>query len=548
MGEQSRCAKQFVLGMSFAAAFAAGCAPSGSGAGRQVASALCQKAAECCSDGEIRAIFGPYTTADDCTDRIVTHGSANLFGVAASIPRIGASIVLPNLTYLDQAIRENRIRVDGDMLRRCTEAITKAVCVVDAAADAGTAEPTCKPIDPTLIACDYSKLFVGQVAEGGHCATAAGSIAECVDGLFCLNVGIDGVCIPKGKEGEYCVNDGECLSTLFCNQLSGTCQLKRKVGETCAFDDSAQTDSVRIPCAQYLDCDPFARICVSKCNEGYHCSTDRDCDQTRGLRCIVGFCDSVRAENQPCADDSDCDPSLRCEPDGDPTNNYTNVCVPKLGDGASGCLTHSDCASGFCDPTSGTRTCRPKVSPPGVCPSQLNEQCAGGYCASGYCAPLIADGAACQNDYQCQSGACVALSCARPPLANGLRCTSDTQCSSGFCNHETSRYCDVKPLDNGKRCVFYTECASDVCVNGLCTNGLPVGADCTPASGKPPCDPALYCDTSLTPWSCQPKHGPGDDCTSDAQCFGDCVTMSGRMICDETAPPGGLVCGGHGTR
>src|SRR5919108_3930803 len=100
MGEQLRCAKQFVLAFLFAGAFVAGCAPSGSGAGRQLASALCQKAAECCSDGEIRAIFGPYTTTADCTDRIVTHASASPAGVAYSIPRIGVAIGLPNLTYL----------------------------------------------------------------------------------------------------------------------------------------------------------------------------------------------------------------------------------------------------------------------------------------------------------------------------------------------------------------------------------------------------------------------------------------------------------------
>jgi hypothetical protein len=554
MGEQSRCAIHFVLGIFCAGMLIGGCAPSGTDAGRQIASALCQKAAECCSDGEIRAIFNPYTTRDDCTDRLVARASVNWLRVESDVPWINA-VALPNLTYLDQAIKEGRIKVDGDMLHRCTEEINKAVCAVGAI-DAGTsagAVPTCKPIDPTLIVCDYSKLFVGQVAEGGHCATAGG-IEECADGLFCLDAGIDGVCVQRGKEGEFCVNDGECVTTLYCNQLSGTCQPKGKLGESCAYDNFGQTDLVLIPCERYLACDPFARICVSKCNEGYPCLRDYDCDQNQGLRCIVGYCDDVRQQDQPCDSDNDCGSNLRCEPDGDLTNNYAYVCVPKIADNAAGCLQHADCQSDFCDLTGGA-TCRPKVAPPGACPSQLHEQCAGGYCSSGSCAPLVADGAACQFGYQCQSGACVASLCARPPLANGLRCTIGAQCTSGFCNYESPPYCDSKPLDNGKRCSptsytgLSTLCASNVCVNGLCAEGLPVGADCTPASGKPPCAPMLYCDTALTPWACQPKHGPGDDCTPfSGQCFGSCVPMSGRWICDETAPLGGMVCGGNGAQ
>jgi hypothetical protein len=568
MGERSRCTRTFILFFASAGFISAGCAPNGSGAGQELASALCEKAAECCSDGEIRAIIGPYVTSTDCVDRLVTHASASPSGIVATIP-VGAGIALPNLNYLDQAIRENRIKVDGDMLYRCTEAINTAECNT-AGADAGSVEPTCKPVDPTLVPCDYNKLFVGLVGEEGHCATASGSIPECAEGLFCLNRGVDGVCVPRGKVGDYCFDDGACLTTLYCNQLSGTCQPKRKLGESCAEPGGfAQTDSVEIPCDKYLECDPFARVCVAKCNEGFPCSSDSDCDQTQGLRCIVGYCDSVREENQPCSadnddnednDDEDCSPGLRCEPDGDPTNNYTNVCVPKLADDVTGCLAHADCQSDFCDPTGGTGTCRLKVPPNVPCPSQLHQQCAGGYCSpSGSCEALVADGGLCQYDYQCQSAACVALSCARPPLANGLRCTIDTQCTSRFCNYETNRYCDTKPLDNGKRCALSpssptglnTVCRSDVCLNGICAEGLPAGADCTPAVDKPPCGPMLYCDASLTPWACQPKHGPGDDCTSSAQCFGSCTTMSAnfvqgeRMICDAKAPPGGLVCGGN---
>jgi hypothetical protein len=546
MGEQSqpRCTDRFVLGLVLSGIWIASCAPNGSGAGRQVASALCAKAAECCSEGEIRAILGPYVTTSDCTDRIVTAASTDLAGYQAVIPRIGA-IDLPNLTYVDQAIGESRIRVDGEMLRICTEAITTAVCVE---ATTVSADQNCVPPDPTQVVCDYGKLFVGQVGEGGHCATGGTSIRECADGLFCLNRGIDGVCVQLGKQGDYCFDNGECLETLYCNQLTGTCQPRRKLGETCAFNDSAQTDSVVIPCEDPLQCDPFARVCVSQCEEGYSCSADRDCDKNKGLRCIVGFCDSVRQEDQPCVDDNDCDSALRCELNADPASSYSRVCVPKLDNNVAGCVAHADCSSNFCS----AGTCRPQVTPPGACPSADDHQCAGGFCASsGYCVALLADGAPCQGDTECQSGACVSLSCARPPLANGQRCDSNSDCASEFCNYETESYCDTKPLDNGRRCPpaftltrLESECRSGVCLNDLCAEGLPEGADCTPAVDKPPCAPTLYCDTTLGPQACQPKHGPGEDCTSSVQCFGSCQDWvgSGRLICDATAPPGGLVC------
>ena len=558
MREQSqpRCTPRFVLGLVSFGMVIASCAPNGTGAGHQVAQALCTKAVECCSEGEMRAILGPYTTSNDCADRLVTAASTELAGISRTIPGVGAHLDLPNLTYIDQGIAEGRIKTDPDMLRVCTEAINTSTCSAPTT-DGGTASLNCQPTDPTKIVCDYKKLFVGQVGEGGHCATGGvisdDIVNECATGLFCLDMGTDGVCVQRGKQGDYCFNDWECIDELYCNQLSGTCQPDRKLGESCAeAGDPANTDAVKIPCAKYLSCDPFARVCVAECSEGAKCTTDAQCDKTNGLRCIVGYCDTVRDENQPCADDTDCGSALRCEANTDPAIAYAKVCVPKLADNAVGCWENADCTSAFCY----NGTCRPQVSPPGACPSGLHAQCAGGYCASsGYCVTLQPDGAACQADVECQSRACVSGFCAKPPLANGIPCDSNSDCASNFCNYESQRFCDTKPLDDGKRCALapaaptglYSDCDSGVCLNGLCSRGLPPGADCTPAADKPPCDPALYCDDTLSPRACQPKHGPGEDCTSWVQCYGSpspfaCKNWGGRFICDSTPAPGQLVC------
>ena len=168
---------------------------------------------------------------------------------------------------------------------------------------------------------------------------------------------------------------------------------------------------------------------------------------------------------------------------------------------------------------------------------------------------LVADGGNCQADAECQSGACVALKCATPPLVDGVFCDSNTDCASNFCNYESPAYCDRKPLVDGRQCPASINptrlepvCGSGVCLNGRFAPGLPEDADCTPASNKPPCDPTLYCDTTLSPQLCRRKHGPGEDCTSSVQCYGSpgnpfaCVSWGGRMICDYTAAPGELVC------
>src|SRR5918996_896879 len=164
MGEQSQpgCTHRFVLGLVLSGIAIASCAPNGSGAGRQVAQALCTKTAECCSEGEMRAILGPYTTSSDCTDRLVNAASTEPAGFAAEIPLLGTTFDLPNLTYIDQAISEGRIRVDTEMLGVCTEAITTAKCNAPPTATTATTQ-NCTPTDPTKIVCNYNRLFVGQV-------------------------------------------------------------------------------------------------------------------------------------------------------------------------------------------------------------------------------------------------------------------------------------------------------------------------------------------------------------------------------------------------
>jgi hypothetical protein len=415
-------------------------------------------------------------------------------------------------------------------------------------------------------ACDAEAIIVGQVPTGGQCAASF----ECQTGNFCYTIGNEGACVALLNEGDLCFigSPGTAAAGcrndvardgvhLYCDTITGTCQQRRQLGDSCGTG-VAGLDSNTVPCVAPYYCDPLGHLCVDECQRGHNCATDLNCDKTQGLTCeyytsSVSICDVGRQANQPCGANDDCIPSLRCASNSDPAYPYIKTCQARLADNTIGCTLDSDCASGFCDITIAiARTCRPQVAPPGACPSGNDHQCLNGYCSASTCFSLVADGNPCALDHECQSGSCAALSCAHAPLDDGHTCSAGTQCKSNFCNFDTPRTCDHTPLANGRQCTpgFTgpdTDCASDACINGVCGDGLGQGATCSTVTGNP-CALNMFCDTTLTPNSCQPKHGPGDDCTSSAQCYGTCITFTAgsgsRKVCDAQAPLGSMTCDG----
>lgn len=538
--------------------------PSASGTVDDLAQAVCDISFRCCDRGEIDFFYGPFTDGTNCAERMRQQADVDNATIIAA-PFEGAVVAVPNVGVLQNAIDDGRVEIDGEALDACLEFLAGVTCneLVE------EPEPeTCQPVEPEEEnLCDPRLLVIGKVGEGGDC-TNPGVSLECREGLACRAVdslGIQGVCVKPGSEGDFCINSGECGEDLYCSLLDGTCQVPRQEGETCLIADGG---GVLLACDEDLSCDPITDTCVARCARGAACFSDLDCDQEAGLQCIVGRCDSPRDVGLPCQTSEHCKEGLRCGVN--PATGTDLVCLEKLENGVNcSVAVPGDCASGFCDPT--TTTCAATADPGDVCPSFSHVQCAGGYCdttprstpcstdpecadtsgvcdiASGvcqaFCVALQPDGAQCLNGFECESGTCVDGFCRTTPLADGQPCNFAGDCASGFCNHEFPSLCETLPLANGSTCFLAEECESGICFGGSCQNGLSEGADCS-SLADPPCARGLFCDREQQPPLCTPLLAAGAECTSSVQCQGNCTSRFNRRLCDATPPEGAEVCDG----
>lgn len=116
-------------------------------------------------------------------------------------------------------------------------------------------------------------------------------------------------------------------------------------------------------------------------------------------------------------------------------------------------------------------TCTP---PPGTgdeCPDFICRD--GLYCDAAQdprvCAPLLGDGDACTNGFECLSQVCSVDVCA-PKLPIDDPCTSPVECQSEFCDYFDTFTCQQKQA-NGERCNLDAECAGGNCNLGTAECG-----------------------------------------------------------------------------
>ncbi len=584
-----------------------------------LAQAACSFAYRCCQAGEVAYYLQPFVTEDNCAERILdaTEDTGQVDFTLSAFP--GLAVVIPNAAALDRAVNDGRTSIDSKALQACTDYLSTLACNAPPVAAVNAVPAVCTPPTPPVddTPCDPTKIFIGKLKEGDTC-TSLGGAFECGPGLHCstdADFGTEGECVRFSQEGEFCsdaTSGGSCADGLYCSGLDGKCHTPAGPGDTCVYGDrNVPPDPATLltQCRSDLSCDWLTSTCVVACQDGATCSTDDDCDATAQLKCLgigvglgaesfgTGRCGVPRAAGVPCTVPSDCADTLTCAVD--PTDSTRSVCQAKIATGSPCGATSSSlavdaneqCVSGFCDVSTGT--CAPQVTPPGLCPSGDSAQCAGGTCVGAgtycsadtdcpggsgkcdttrfecvpYCVALKPDGAICALDTDCQSSACVAGFCAKPPLASGEACTESTQCTSGFCGLETSRVCTTLPLDTGSACSSNDQCATLVCygappglntggTGGLlgggttssstCTAGLSAGDLCGASLGKPPCDPkALYCDSSEDPPRCAPFVATGEPCLTNEQCRGQCVDHGGWKVCNDTPPAGSVSCSGN---
>lgn len=386
----------------------------------------------------------------------------------------------------------------------------------------------------------------------------------------------------KSRQGEGCLNDGQC---------NGEAGLK------CLFSNvSFYTDATALGGAAAAAKIPHRGVCVKASG----CTSDDDCDKTRGLVCQTfdeatnaRYC-MVGSGDRPRTLGSVGDFCIPCD-DGTQCNG---VCASTAADGlniklASGapparmctvrCEKASGCAAGFeCKTVGQTSLCVPNnpdqcITNAAASRAQINEACGDTKaCAAGL------DCFALNNVNVCLESCSTTRACRTPGFGCLLQLEKDEQGKVVQLDHGVCFKKDMKEGDNcslGSSSLCGLNCtgsgASEVCspkatqacfydsrgpqfaqCYSLCTTGMPpvacpqAGQSCTPF----PMSQAGYC-TPLAGARC--LKGTGEECAADAECDSNLCQAFGAVktctsLCDVTVPglcPTGTTCtdiGGKG--
>ncbi len=306
-----------------------------------------------------------------------------------------------------------------------------------------------------------------------------------------LPVADSGTCLAKKAFGEACSFDAECeTGVCYSGKCSEECTMVLTRGEndscptdyTCVFgvamgknDSKLDSPLVCVPDAEYGDKD-----------FGEPCRFDWECADEL---CYYGECNQfceftpVKGAGDTCPDNFDC-----VDTDGTPTKAGLTVCIPSADlDLAFGeaCTNDYQCESGrclndecnlYCDQAS-------TKADPVLCPSGyeciievdgLNSYNRGCWAESEL---DLEFGAACEEDYQCQSDFCYDDACnvLCSVLVKGpILCPDDYTChyvsnSSGKADPLTACLADdTLNRDFGEACENDYECTSNFCYFGKC--------------------------------------------------------------------------------
>ena len=438
-------------------------------------------------------------------------------------------------------------------------------------------------------------------------ATECGS-GYCVDGVCCQS-SCDGPCVqcnaqgrcesvplrtPEPACGAYvcgqsrcetsCSNNAQCQGDSHCDQ--GRCVATRGNSERCTAGDQCQSGF----CADGVCCD---KACTGACDACAQTGREGHCTVVAGgadgfPTCGAFVCDGAGAScPQGCSDDSVCAAGHYC-------NGTT--CATKKATGTT-CSGDSQCLSGYCvdgfccgtacagacdvcgvagsegtcrlEPlgSSGNPSCAPFTcrGDSAACPTSCatDFECASGrYCEAGGCLLQKAQGAACQDPNECQSGYCVDGACCNTLCAGQCDACNVTgklgtctllpdgaggtpSCAPYACNGNTAncgqpctgqgdvapctstQWCDgfacAAKQANGQACTQGYQCQSGACADGVCCDTACGGAcdSCNQRGNEGTCkpEPAGAASAACGPYACDGTNsGCPSACTNDVQC------------------------------
>jgi hypothetical protein len=296
-------------------------------------------------------------------------------------------------------------------------------------------------------------------------------------------------CVDTSKLNGYeCDSSGRCTAVVNPPGAdSGAGEDGGSVGNGCTPSCSATQRCIDSRCVDVSSlkdngaaCSDASECRSAVCADGYCCNTacDGPCESCAELT-SRGVCTAARigeigtpscapflcggtsgACATGCTSTVDCAAGFVCD--------AAKKCVPKK-DTGSGCVSGSECKSGFCSDT----VC---------CDSACSGNCdtCSGPGAVGQCKPLAAGAAgvpACPGPVSCNGSA---VDC---PISCG---GGNPACPAGFFCNPQNQLCSAQ-RDNGTTCAGAGECKSGQCVDGVCCNSACAGAcdACSVAQGAP---------------------------------------------------------------
>ena len=266
--------------------------------------------------------------------------------------------------------------------------------------------------------------------RGEACLDGFGETRQCGGDNYCASTPASrhlgsfscGVCAPLIAVGDSCDASTPCTANARCTL--GRCTVPQALGQACTdSDDCFWRACEGGVCGRSIYApDPYEDVI------GRECIVSPDCGHQAGLRCDGG----------------------RCRPLGDEGDACSTLPISRVGP----CRLGQYCVNGRCTALG----CTLDVGEP------CSFSCYQADCVDGVCgAPGESVGAPCEN--QCGAGlGCVQKRCEN--RGNGAACDFDFDCDSGFCQRDVSAYCD------GGSCSIS---ACNRC--GVCAD-VPTAADC----------------------------------------------------------------------